>query len=693
MARRLADILLTAHRQRFTGRDKEVELFRSMLAQAEPNTYLLYLFGPGGQGKTTLLKELMAVAKEAGLACLRLDGRELNASPRDFERALRAGAAAPEGDLFATLQGSGPRLVLLVDTYELLQPIDDWLRRDFLPQLPDNVLTVLCGRTPPSRNWTQDAAWQPLMKVVQIRNFAPAEGREYLQKRNIPEAAIGKILEFTHGHPLALSVVADLLDQQPGKDFNPADSPDMVKTLLESFVEDVPSAAHRQALEVCAMTSITTEALLQQVLELEQAPEVFAWLQDLSFIDRNRLGVYPHDLAREAIAADLRWRNPDRNKWLHKRIRKYFIDQLEHTPPEQQRALLYQLGYLHRHQAAVRQFLEWQEGASHWLDGYLPTDRPALLAMTEKHEGPASAQALNYWLDHPATFTWVFRSGQTPCAGFLLRVNLNELPKDTPTADPVIERVRAHASQHFSLRKDEVGTVFRFWMAADTHQRVSRLQSSIFLTLVQYYLATPGLAVHLLGCAQPQFWRQILNYADLAHLPALDFEQQGTPYGFYYHDWRQVPPAAWLEILGQREVGEQVDSRRTDQKPTLVVLSETEFASSVYEALKDYHTEKKLRQNPLLRSRLVATAAQGDLSPGALLAALRECLGQATDLMKKSPKDEKLHRLLYRTFFNPAGSQEQVADYLKLPFSTYRRYLKKAVANVTDALWALETER
>ncbi|MCU0451886.1 MAG: AAA family ATPase [Bernardetiaceae bacterium] len=690
MARRLADILLTAHRQRFTGRGKEVELFKSILAQPESSTYLLYLYGPGGQGKTTLLKELMAVAKEAQVACLRLDGRELTASPRDFERALRAGAGAAESDLFATLQGSGPRLVLLVDTYELLQPIDDWLRRDFLPQMPDNVLTVLCGRTPPSRNWTQDAAWQPLMKVVPIRNFAPAESREYLQKRNIPETAIAKILDFTHGHPLALSVVADLLDQQPAKDFNPADSPDTVKTLLESFLEDVPSPAHRQALEVCAMTSITTEALLQQVLEGEPAPDLFAWLQDLSFIDRNRLGVYPHDLAREAIAADLRWRNPDRNKWLHKR---YFIDQLDKAPPEQQRTLLYQLGYLHRHQAAVRQFLEWQEVANHWLDAYQPTDRPHLLAMTETHEGAAAAQALAYWLGHPATYTWVFRSGQTPCAGFMLRVNLNELPKDVPTDDPVIEQIRAYAAQHFGLRKDEVATVFRFWMAADTYQAVSRLQSSVFLTLVQYYLSTPGLAVHLLGCAHPQFWRQILTYADLAHLPALDREQNGQPHGFYYHDWRQVPPVAWLEILGQREVGEQVDGRPADAKPPLVVLSEDEFASSVYEALKDYHTEKRLRQNPLLRSRLVASAAQGDASPGALLAALRNCLAEATDALKDSPKHDKLHRLLYRTFFNPAGSQEQVADYLKLPFSTYRRYLKKAVALVTDTLWVLEIER
>jgi hypothetical protein len=692
MARRLADILSSARRQLFTGREKEVQLFKSIILSGELTTYLLFVYGPGGQGKTSLLREFAEVCDQAGLGHLRLDGRELSASPADFVRALRAGLGT-DGDVVAALQNQPGRFVLLVDTYELLAPIGDWLRQEFLPQLPDHVLTVLCGRAAPDQNWLQDEAWKPLVRVVQVRNFAPAESREYLRKRRVPDHEVDKILDFTHGHPLALSVAADLYDQNPDRGFNPADSPDLVRTLLENFVQKVPSPAHRTALEVCAMASIATESLLEQVMEADYVPEIFAWLQDLSFIDRHSLGIYPHDLAREAIAADLRWRNPDWNKVLHRRIRKYFIDKLDKVPPDQQRFLLYQLGYLHRHHAAVRQFLEWQEGASHWIDFAKPTDAPLLRAMVERHEGPASAQHFDFWHQHPAAHTWVFRSAQAPCSGFLLRVNLNEIPKETTTPDPVVEKLRAHARQHFNLRKGEVCAVFRYWMAGETYQSVSRLQSSIFLTLVQYYLSTPGLAVHLLGCARPAFWRQILNYADLEHLPSLDYQDHGQDYGFYCHDWRKVPPAAWLELLGQREVGEQPDNQPIGPKLQVVVLSEDEFASCVYEALKDYHHEKKLRANPLLRSRVVVNAAGPAPEPATLLAALRECLGEATDRLKNSPRHEKLHRLLFRTFFNPVGSQEQVADYLKVPFSTYRRHLKKAVDLVTEALWQLEVER
>jgi hypothetical protein len=230
-------------------------------------------------------------------------------------------------------------------------------------------------------------------------------------------------------------------------------------------------------------------------------------------------------------------------------------------------------------------------------------------------------------------------------------------------------------------------------MADETYQQVSRLQSSIFLTLVQYYLTTPSLAVHFLGCASPKFWEQLLNYADLYHVPELDFKNGDRDFGFYMHDWRQIPPAAWLDILGQREVGEKIDKKQAEQKLQLLVLSEDEFATSVYDALKDFHSDKKVLSNPLLRSRFVMTAANNDNDPQILLASLRDCLIDATDKIKNSPRDEKLHRVMFRTFFNPVGSQEAVADFLNIPFSTYRRYLRKAVNMVTETLWALEIEK
>jgi hypothetical protein len=691
MARKLADLLSSTRKKLFTGREKETQLFTSILQQPELNTFLLYVYGPGGQGKTTLVKQFTEICNQLEIEFLKIDGREINPTPHDFTKALEL--ALNSNTIFEHLQNKEKTFVLLVDTYELLNPIDDWLRQEFLPQMPDNVLTILCGRNVPSKNWTQDNGWHQLMKVIQVRNFSPAESKDYLQKRNVPDIAIDSILEFTHGHPLALSVVADMYDQHPDRQFNPAESPDIIKTLLENFVQKVPGPAHRTALEICAMINITTESMLKEVMEVEDASELFKWLQDLSFIESNRFGLYPHDLAREAISTDLIWRNPEWNKTLHKRIRKFYIDRLNQSNIQQQRGLLYQLAYLHRQHAAVRPFLEWQEGASNWMESMNEEDIPLLQQMVEQHEGKESANHFLHWVKHPASFTWVFRNANTKCSGFILRININELDKNEPIKDKAIDQIKNYAAKQLTFRKGEVCTVFRYWMAAESYQQVSRLQSSIFLTIVQYYLTTPNLAVHFLGCAQPKFWEQILNYADLSHVPELDTKNEKSDFGFYMHDWRTVPPAAWLDILGQREVGEKVDKKQSEQKLQLLVLSEDEFATSVYEALKDFHSDKKVKSNPLLRSRFVMKATNNDNDPQILLAAFRDCLIDATDKIKNAPRDEKLHRVLFRTFFNPVGSQEAVADFLNIPFSTYRRYLRKAVNMVTETLWALEIEK
>jgi replication-associated recombination protein RarA len=260
MARKLAEILSSSRRQYFTGREKELQLFKSIVQQPHLSTFLLYIYGPGGQGKTTLSREYAAFCKEQEIHTIQIDGRDINAAPDDMLATLQQ-VLQTNDNVFDALQAKGDKVVLFIDTYEKLTPIDDWLRQEFLPQMPDNVLTVLTGRKAPSKNWVLDQGWQQLMKTLQVRNLSPAESRQFLIRRNVPESEVEKILDFTHGHPLALNVVADTYAQQPGRQFNLDESPDMVRTLLESFVQKAPSPAHRIALEISAIVYITTESV------------------------------------------------------------------------------------------------------------------------------------------------------------------------------------------------------------------------------------------------------------------------------------------------------------------------------------------------------------------------------------------------------------------------------------------------
>jgi len=691
MGRKLSDILNSARQQYFVGREKEIQLFKSLIQQPELSTYLLSVYGPGGQGKSSLIRVFTETCTELKIPFLLLDARDINPTPEHFQ-AILLKTLAVSTSIFDYLEQLDTKFVLLIDTCELLTALDDWLRTVFLPQMPDNVLTVLAGRKQPSANWVSDGGWQQLMKVIQLRNLKPTESKDFLIRRKVPVTEIDKILDFTHGHPLALCVVADMYDQHPERLFNPEDSPDIVHTLLERFVQKAPSPAHRIALEICAIANITTESLLKQAMEVEDASELFEWLQDLSFIESNNRGLYPHDSAREALSTDLAWRNPDWNKELHNRIRKYYIKKLDTATPDEKRYLLYLLAYLHRNHPMVKPYLEWQQGTAYWIENMKAGDIPLLHKMVEQNEGKASAKTFLYWATHKASTVRVYRNSIEKPAGFLLYVELNKLEKEEETGDEMVEKIRNYCNKQLGLRKGELATVFRYWMVADTYQQVSRLQSSIFLTLTQYYF-TPNLAVHFLNCVNPEFWSVLLNFSDLHSVKELEYKLNNNNYGFFMHDWRQTPPAAWLEIVGNRENSQKVDDTFETPRLQLMILSEDEFESSVYQALKEYQSEKRLASNPLIKSKLVLNNAEGNEETAILVAALKDCIAEACDSIKDSPKEEKFFRVIFRTFINPVGSQEAVADYLNLPFSTYRRYLRKAVNLVTEYMWAKEIEK
>jgi hypothetical protein len=700
MSARLADRLSAARHRRFVGRAPEQELFRSALAAPELPFHVLHLFGPGGVGKTTLLGEYALLCERAGVLAYYLDGRNVEPTPHGFITALRAAMdLSPDASPLSALASQPRHHVILIDTCETLAPLDGWLRDDFLPQLPENTLVVLAGRNPPSQAWRADPGWQTLIRTLPLRNLGPDESQAYLAKRAIPPEQHSTVLDFTHGHPLALSLVADVLDQRPGQPFQPEAAPDMVKTLLELFVQKVPGPAHRAALEACALVRMTTEALLAEMLALPPPTgsgaaaggvrELFEWLRGLSFVETGAVGLFPHDLAREALTADLRWRNPDWYAELHRRAREYYTARLAHTRgPEQQRHLL-DLIFLHRDNAVVRPVFEWQASGSLLVDAMRASDAPALAAMAARHEGDASAQIASHWLARQPPGVLVLRESDGAPAGFVTMIALPQAAPDDFEIDPGARAAWEFLQRRAPLRPGETATHFRFWMARDTYQAVSPAQSLIFVNAVRHYLTTLGLAFHFFPCAEPDFWAQVFAYADLARLSEADFEVGGRRYGVYGHDWRVTPPAAWLALLAEREVGMAPTATPAPAEP-IIVLSESAFAAAVRDALRDFPRPDALRASPLLRSRLVVERAGPSGGGAERVAALQSLLKEAAETLQASPRDAKLYRALLHTYLQPAPTQEQAAEMLDLPFSTFRRHLKAGMERVVALLWQRE---
>lgn len=674
---RLADRLAAVRQERFVGRREEREAFRSALAAGEPPFNVLHVYGAGGVGKTSLLREYARLATEAGRPVVQVDGRNVDPSPPGLLLALREAAESREWP---------PAGVWLIDTYETLAPLDGWLRETFLPQLPARSLVVLAGRNPPEPAWRTDLDWGALTRTVALRNLAPEESRAYLRRRGIPEEQHAEVLDFTHGHPLALALVADVLGRGEtlGK-FDPRGEPDVVRVLLERLVREVPSPAHRLALEVCVLVWATTETLLADAVGREEAHELFGWLRGLSFVGQGPHGVFPHDLAREVLDADLRWRDPGGYRRLVERLSRLLFARFQGVRGVEQQRIWFDVFYLNRQSPVFRPYFEWAALGSAYAEPAAPEDHPAILEMVARHEGAEAEGIARHWLARQPEAFLVFRDVAGAVFGFMAHLNLHAATAADAAADPAVGAALAFAERHGPVRPGEEILHLRFWMHREAYQEVSAALNLAAINSTIDWTSRPKLAWNFVAIADPDFHEPHFTGIHIWRSPEADFDVGGRRYGIFAHDWRVEPVAAWM---GYKHELAAVTGTGSDRSPNLapvqqVVLSETEFREAVRQALRDYTRLDRLGTNPLVRTRLV-----GESDTPAVK--LRELVREATASLTANPKDAKLHRALWHTYLEPAATQERAAELLDLPFNTYRYQLAKGIERVTAWLWDRE---
>jgi AAA ATPase domain len=681
----LGDVLMARRRRRFVGRASEIELFRAALDSVEPPFSVLHVHGPPGIGKTRLLDVFAGLAEDGGAGVVRLDGRDLVPSPAAVLEALQGVLEVPEGE-GAIVGPSGPgRLVVLLDTYERLAPLDDWVRTRLLPRLPATALTVAAGRMPPGSAWRADPAWRELLRVVSLRNLSPEESRQYLHACGVDRARHDELVELAHGHPLGLSLVADVVARGGEAAADPL-TPDLVGTLLRRFVEVVPSGLHRRGLEVCALARVTTEALLREALEVEDVHELFAWLRELSFVESGPEGVFPHDLARDALEADLRWRDPDGHTRVFREVRAHVQGRLRSSRGREQQRAIADAKYLFRRLPGVLSPVDWDAWGQQYPEPARPEDREAILDLVQAWEGRESAAiAARWWELQPEGF-FVIRGQDGAVDGFLALLELTRASTQDIAADPAANAALDYARRQAPPRPTESVTQTRFIIDREAYQGPSATLNATPVLTFQRYLGTPNLAWDFLTLAEPERWDDYFALADLPRAAGADVVVGGRRYGLFAHDFRQVPIDALLELVTERALAQDVTPTPQAQPPPLV-LSQPEFDGAVRQALRDLRRPELLSRNPLLRTRLVGDRA-GDEEPGGSV--LQALVRAAVEALREHPRDDKLWRAVERTYVRPAPTQERAAAALGLPFSTYRRHLTQGVDRVVAWLWDRE---
>jgi AAA ATPase domain len=390
----LSGALDDARRLGFVGRATELAAFGAALSGNSP-ARVLFVHGPGGIGKSTLLDEMRRRAAARGRPVVNLDGRDVAGSIPAVSAAVATVAADP-----------GP--VLLVDSYELLTPLDRWFRNELLPSLPADAVAVLAGREPPSPAWSADAGWRRLLRTCELTAMDAAESADLLGRFGAPAPACARLAELGRGHPLALVLLAEAAAQgrAPG---SLADRPDLVAALCHVLVRDVPDAAHRAGLATCAHAFRTTEDLLAETVG-ERAPEVWAWLASRPFVRHSGTGLHLHDLMRDLLEAEFAQRNPEAYGALHRTIRQHAVGRLlsGRTPTPFRDAT--ELLLLHRRSPLAAAFRQLRD------EGVLPvepgrtTDHAPVAELVGQAEGAREGELAAQWLAAQPESLYVARS-------------------------------------------------------------------------------------------------------------------------------------------------------------------------------------------------------------------------------------------------------------------------------------------
>lgn len=660
----LADRMRRVRAATFVGREREIELFRAALRRDDPAAgfAVLHVWGAGGIGKSALLRRLGDEAEAAGRVLVRVDARAIERSPDGFAQ------AASEARL--------PGRVLIVDTFEAVQGLEDWFWDTFLPSLPADALVVMAGRQPPDAGRSLDAEWSATVRVVPLDILSAADSASLLRLRGVPDPLISSLLAIAGGHPMVLVLAAEVGIRNPADLGNWTPHQPAIKTLLDRLVGDLPTPAHRRALEICAHVLVTREDLLRGVFG-EQGATLFAWLRAQPFIEAEPHGLRPHDLVRDLLTADLRWRDPQAWRAVHKQVRSYFIDQAINAAGAGVLPSTMALNYLHRHGDTMARFVTWRGRGEVYEDEYRAADRPAVLAMARRLDGPAGAAVVDFWLQRqPAAFRVCRRPGAAEPIAFVAWLRLYTPDTEENLADPLIGEVWAHAMRTAPPRPGTKIAVQRFMNIGGAAPEPSPASDLLYMRGAATCMREPDLAWTYIVMPNPDRWAPVLDYVVHERL-------HGPLAAVFAHDWTAVPVRPWLEILQDRLL---YGSGSEPDHPVTALPPRPDFDRALRDLLRHWRHHPSVESSPLIQTVLAGIGTRDEQ-----VERLRTAVEEAVDTLRGTPRGDDLHRTLAVSFFQAVPTQEAAAERLGIAFGTYRHRLTAALQHVSDVLWQRAT--
>ena len=386
-------------------------------------------------------------ARAGGAVVVSLDGGAVEPTPRGFLAAL---SSATGGDLESAEErspgspGLGRLVVLTVDRYEVLRPIDLWLQQDVVPALPDNVRLVVAGREPPMAGWPM--ALGRRFRGLPLGNLPRAEAEVLLRRDGVTGDDIERINWLARGHPLSLRMAAAALVARPARDHDATTVTAIVDELTELYLAGLDPAT-REALDAASVVRRPTISLLAAMLPDAAPQDAFDRLRVLPFVELTSDGLAVHDTVREGVAAYLRASDPDRLRRYRIAAWRQLRDEVGRASPQEMWRYTADLLFILQNPMIREAFFPTTEHLLLRRGAHGRRTGRRSRRWERRRSRTASVAILSeWWRRDPERFR-VARNGDGAVAGCYVVGELDRVKRGLLDVDPVARRWRDHLRQ------------------------------------------------------------------------------------------------------------------------------------------------------------------------------------------------------------------------------------------------------
>ncbi len=629
--------------ERFVGRAAPLATVSAALTGDAP-ARIIHVHGPGGVGKSALLRAVGRRAAGLGRPIIRVDGRLVAATPEAL-----ATAVAP-----AEVDGA----VLLVDEADELAPLRFELRDLLVRSLPSSAVVVLAGRKPPGREWFDDGLDQISTEVL-LRPMDPEESRELLARYGTAEPVdLDAVIAWAQGFPLALTLAATLEGERSDRAIGRLGSMPAADGLSDLLLARLGGReiadVDPDVLDVACVAPAVDARLLAAVLPGRPTRAGLAQLRALSVAEQLGSRTTLHRLVRSALRDRLRSTDPDRHRTIVLRVAAHLRQRALAGEP----LLVLDLADLIE---APEIRLGFDASTTHYADFARPDDLDAVAESTGAGGTEWFARYRRWCEDRPRHAIAVRRA-----TGELAALSLIYLADDAPAwadecieAGPVLRHIReAGQSTAAVLMHDLVIVENPEDLAAAAE--VIRVGNNAITTVVQarpryFYVTAPG--------RRDDDGTEPLGYQEVVELRRRD-------------DERELQTIA-SDFGPEGTAGQLYAMVLAEQQAEPLSATSDSTGSAVLAAVRSFHDDQALAASPL-------APPTGSVDERA--AAVRQQVAAAlADAFTPSEPDQLLRRAIERTYLDPDGGHGRAQRELHMSRSSFYRHLQKARQQLADS--------